>query len=113
MPSRNIGPSVGRADQMEMAVEEIPEIVLLAVAEEADPLRLGTVGGVFPLQRVHVELEIERIDERPDEPPLVEEMHHLRRRIDEACCGACADRRARSPRRRGSSRSRPPGRPAR
>ena len=97
-------PPAGRSDG-NRPLNRSQKLYSLAGAEEADRLRLGAVGRVFPLQRVHVELEVERIDERPDEAPLVEEMHRLRRRVDEAGVAAVQVVGRDALRRSGSSRS--------
>ncbi len=68
-------PSVGRADEMNVAVDEAPEAVAIAVAEEAQRLRRVAVLDVDALQVLHVEVVVEAVDERPDELALVEEMH--------------------------------------
>ena len=61
--------ALGRADQMEVAFEQAPELVGVAAAEEAHLLHVVCVVGVFALQRVHVELHRAAVDERPDELP--------------------------------------------
>ena len=75
--------ALGRADEVEVAFEQPPELVAVAAAEEADRLHVVRVVGVFALQRVHVELHGAAVDERPDEAALMEEMDALRRRVDE------------------------------
>jgi hypothetical protein len=68
---------------MEIHAPHAPELVRIAPAEEADRLRVRAVDHVVALEGVRVEGERVRIDERPDEAPLVEEMRRLRRRIEE------------------------------
>ena len=60
---------LGRADEMQVALDQAPEFVGVAAAEEADLLHVARVVGVFALQRVHVELHVAAVDERPDELP--------------------------------------------
>ena len=55
----------------------------IAAAEEADREDLVGVDRVDPLQIVHVELVARAVDERPDELAVLEEMHPLRRHVDE------------------------------
>src|SRR5262249_56276611 len=71
-----------RADQMEVAGDQTPEIVRIAAAEEAQPLNILRVVCIFALQGIHVELHRPTIHERSDELPVVEEADSLRRRID-------------------------------
>ena len=66
---------LGRAKQMQPALEQPPELILLSLAEETQLLDLGRIGGVFGLQRDFVALEVIAIDERADEFALVEQMH--------------------------------------
>ena len=72
-----------RAHEVERRAEEPPEFVGIARAEEAERIGLRRVFGVLPLQRLHVELLDQRVDEGPDESALVHPVHALRRRIDE------------------------------
>ena len=83
VPSRKSWPSSAGQTRCKSAVEQAPELVWVAAAEEADRLHVGRVVGVVALQRVHVEPHGAAVDERPDEAALVEEMHALRRRVDE------------------------------
>src|SRR5258707_13280980 len=68
---------LGRADEMDVALDQPPEEIAVAVAEEAQLLHLGGIGGVDALQVLHVEVVVVAIDERPDEAALVEEMERL------------------------------------
>ena len=70
-------------EQMDIALPEAPEFVGIAAAEEADLLDLGRVRRVFALEVFHVEPVVVAVDERPDKPPLMEQVDALRRRIDE------------------------------
>ena len=63
---------------MEAALDQTPELIALAEAEEAELLRLAGVGRVDSLQRGRVALHLEAIDERSEERALVEEMNRLR-----------------------------------
>src|SRR5260370_10357035 len=74
---------LGRAGEMEIALEEAPERVAVAVAEKADGLRLAGILGVDAPQIAHVEVIIVAVDEGPDELPVMKQMDALRRREDE------------------------------
>ncbi len=75
-------PPSRRADEMERARHQAPELVGIALAEEAQLLRLAGVLGIDTLQRVGVALHLEPVDERAEEAALVEKMDALRRRED-------------------------------
>src|SRR5258707_11932925 len=75
--------ALGRAGEMAIAVEEAPERIAIAVAEEADRLRLAGVFGIDAAQIAHVEMIIVAVDEGPDELPVMKQMDRLRRREDE------------------------------
>ena len=74
--------ALGRADQMQVRLDQPPELVLVAPAEEAQPLHVLAVVGVDAPQRLHVQLHRPAIDERPDEAAVVEQPHPLRRLVD-------------------------------
>ena len=74
---------LGRADEVEVHGDQSPELVLVASAEEAQRLHLLEIDGVLALQVLEVELEVEAIDEGADEAALVEQVHRLRREMDE------------------------------
>src|SRR5688572_13808076 len=75
-------PALRRAHQMQVAGNDAPPVVFVAAAEESDLQRLLRILGKDAFQGLHVELVVERIDERPDELALVEEVDRLRRHID-------------------------------
>ncbi len=72
-----------RADQVEIARDEAPVIVLVAVAKEPDRLVLGWVRRVDPPEIGHVEMVAVAVDERPGGAAVIEHMQALRRRVDE------------------------------
>src|SRR5206468_3404087 len=67
-------PALGGTDEMEAALDQTPEFVTVTQAEEPQRLRPGRVGRVDALQRFHVARGLERVDERPEELALVEQM---------------------------------------
>src|SRR5688572_4587542 len=75
-------PALRRAHQMQVAGNDAPPVVFVAAAEEPDLQRLLRILGEDAFQGLHVELVVERIDERPDELALVEEVDRLRRHVD-------------------------------
>ena len=83
MPKEKQRGPLRRTHEVERRVEEAPELVGVARAQEAERIRLRSVFGVVPPQRLHVELLDQRIDEGADESALVNPVHALRRRIDE------------------------------
>src|SRR5262245_39224863 len=68
---------------MEVGRDEAEKLVGIAAAEEADREDLVGVDRVDPLQILHVELVVGAVDEWPDEIAVMEEMHPLRRHVDE------------------------------
>jgi hypothetical protein len=62
---------------VQSAFEQAPHFVGVGEAEKPQPLLVIQIGRVFPAQILHVEPIIEGIDERSDEPALVEQMHGL------------------------------------
>ena len=78
------GPVARRAHQVEIPLEEPPELVGVAPAEESQALHPARVFVVLPLEGVQVELVDERMDEGSDELSLVKEAKLLRRRVDES-----------------------------
>src|SRR6266446_7529987 len=74
---------LGRTGEVEIALDEAPELIAVAVAEESDRLWLAGILGVDAPQVAHVEPIIVTVDEGPDEMPVVKEMDALRRREDE------------------------------
>ena len=104
VPSRNSVPLSGGQIEVERPVEEPPEIVL-SPGRRSGSAAASTGRGTYSRFSVSMlSLKSSGVDERADEVALVEEMHALRRRVDEFACRACADRRARSSPRRGSRR---------
>ena len=77
------GAALGRADQVQVALPLTPEPVLVAAAEETQRLRLRRIGLVDPFEGLHVEPVAVAQHVRADEPPLVEQVDRLRRRVDE------------------------------
>jgi hypothetical protein len=75
--------ALGGADHVEAALEQAPEFVFVARAEEAELLDLAGVVGVVALQGVHVERHVAAVDEETDEIAVMEEPHPLRWRVDE------------------------------
>ena len=63
---------------MKAARNQAPEIVMIATAKQADRLRPCRIGRVLPFQRFHVETVDQRINERPDERAVMEQMNALR-----------------------------------
>ncbi len=59
---------------METAGNEAPEAVVIAAADEPDPLHIIRLFRVFALEIVHVEPHFAAIDERPHKAAIVEEM---------------------------------------
>src|SRR3954468_17112902 len=76
------GPAFGRADEVQAGIEEAPEAILVAQAQEAQAVDLAGIVGVVALQVLEVELHVGAVHERPDKASLVEEMQPLRRRVD-------------------------------
>src|SRR5581483_6330968 len=70
--------AVSGAEQVEIACEQTPIEIAVAVAEEADWLTLLRVGGVDAAQIRHVEAVVEAVDKRPGKPAVVENVHGLR-----------------------------------
>jgi hypothetical protein len=68
---------------MEIRMEQAPEVVAVAAAEEADRLRPRSIDRVDAPEGFDVESVLVRVDEGPDEPPFVHEVDRLRRRIEE------------------------------
>src|SRR5208282_4480444 len=75
--------ALGRTDEVEAPLDQAPEAVGVAQAEEAEALDLGRIGGIDPAQGLHVEAGIDAVDEGPDEAAVVEEMHGLGRGVEE------------------------------
>ena len=76
-------PVPGRTEQMQVARDQVPKDVLVAVTQEPEFLDLARVGGIVALQIIHVEVIVEPVDERSDELPVVEKVYGLGWRADE------------------------------
>ena len=72
-----------RADQMQIRIDQSPEAIGVAAAEEAERLHVVGLVRIDASERIHVEHHPAAIDERSDERPLMEEMDALRWRMDE------------------------------
>src|SRR6266566_1490744 len=72
-----------RADQVKIAVDHPPELVGIAMAEEAHRLAAFVVRRVDPAQIGHVEAVVVAIDKGCGKVAVVEDADALRRRIDE------------------------------
>src|SRR6185295_4584785 len=75
---------LGGTDEVEAAVDQAPETVVVAEAEEAHALHLGGIVGIDALQGREIEAHAVAVDERSDEASFVKEVQRLRRRIDVA-----------------------------
>src|SRR5215216_11169 len=74
--------TLGRTDQMQVALYKTPERIRIAAAEEAQLLDVIGIVGIFALEGIHVELDRSAIDERSFECSFMEQPHLLRWRID-------------------------------
>ncbi len=74
---------LGWAEQAARRLEQAPELIRLAPAEETDLLHRLRIDDIVAPERVEVELHGVAIDEGADEAPLVEKVHGLRRSADE------------------------------
>ncbi len=63
--------ALGRAEEPPRRLEQAPEFVSLAPAEEADRLHRLPVDDIVAPERVEIELHLVAIDEGADEAPLV------------------------------------------
>ena len=58
---------LGRTEEMKIPLEQAPEAIAVATAEEADPLHVVGIVGVLALEIVHVEPHRAAVHERADE----------------------------------------------
>src|SRR6202022_2098316 len=72
-----------RAEQENVARNEAPVMIAVAMAQEPDRLVSVRIGCVDPVQVGHVETVAIAVDVGPGRTPAVEHMQALRRRVDE------------------------------
>ncbi len=73
---------LGGADEVDVGIEQPPEGVAVATAEEAEFLHIRRHIGIDAAQIVHVEAHGAAIDEGADELAVMEEVNALRRSVD-------------------------------
>ena len=68
------------SEQVQVGADEAQQLVGVGAHEEADAVRVPPVLGVDALQGLRVAGALQRVDERADEPAVVEQAHPLRQR---------------------------------
>src|SRR6185436_11824736 len=76
------GAVLSGTDKVEIRLEQVPELMAVAAAEEAQRLDLAFIGLEFAAHGLGVQFHVEAVDEWPDELAGMEQVQLLRRRVD-------------------------------